>query len=1101
MLRTSESRESVWAEHESVIRRFEEAWEDGRPDLASFLTGGVRDPHALLVELVQIDLEFRYRAGERPRVEEYLERFPDLGGGNGVSVLLESELALRERHGPPYSADELHARFPHLAGQLDTLLVARPQAARTRTPAGGGRRAVGVKPTLRGYTVGDQLGRGGMGVVYRAEQASPARTVAVKTLLDVPTDRTAARFRREAEAMARLDHPHIVPVYEVGEWASGADRLPFFTMKWYAGGSLDTTPCGPGTRVDEHARVVETVARAVHHAHQRGVLHRDLKPSNILLDDAGRPAVCDFGLAGWFDPDDPAPLSESIVGTPAFMAPEQVRDPAGVTTATDVYGLGAILYHRLTGRPPVQADTPFAALHLVGAKLPDPPSAVNPAVPRDLETVCLKCLEPDPRRRYQSADAVADDLARWRNGESITARRPGPVERVWRAVRRHPVVSLLGLATTAAVVFALVTLSVSVRRVRQKGAETTAALEREKASLYLERVAAAGRLYRSNHLVQAWHTLGECPAHLWNWEWHYLNGVRQGTGGISLVHCDGVTGADFLADGRAATAEKNGLVQVWKVGGAAPTPTALAVRGTAVRGHPSRNLLAVRTGDGVTVVDADADREVFRTAGTGWFAFTPDGTELLAADGDKVRRFAVDTWAAAGELAGHTKAVLCGAFAPDGTTLYTGSDDQTVIGWDWRASKEKTKWRRLARVLHLAVSVGGQTLIETLPSRLYVTDTATGRVRRLADMTGGKPVLLPTFDPTGYVGTNDKGIGELVMRTLDSDEPIRVYRGHVGPVHVTVVSRDGKRLLTAGDDGTARVWDLTTTAEYTSLAAPPFEYGAPCLSADGNLVAVVSRNPHDPKEPALPVYDARTGHEVYRVKGAGDAGFDPHGRWLAASRTDGRVTIHAAATGVEQVVLTAGKRSQGSVAFSPDGRRLLTAELRGPVRVWDTATWQATEFTPPAGQTMFAAVWSPDSSRLAVAVGSEVVFWNPTSNQVELRATPASPPLVVEFSPDGRTVAVAGRGRTLELLDAATGERRVEFIGNPSVANGLAFHPSGTRLASVGVYGFMRVWDTATGKEVLTLNGGGDLFGVAWSADGKHLYAAGPTVRRWSAGE
>ncbi|MEO2088431.1 MAG: hypothetical protein ABGY75_02905, partial [Gemmataceae bacterium] len=154
MLRTTDSRESMWAEHESVIRRFEEAWEDGRPDLASFLVGEVRDPHTLLVELIQIDLEFRYRAGERPRVEEYLDRFPDLGGGGGVPALIGSELALRERHGPPYSADELHARFPHLAGQLDTLLLARPQAARTRTPAGGGRRAGGVRPALAGSTVG-----------------------------------------------------------------------------------------------------------------------------------------------------------------------------------------------------------------------------------------------------------------------------------------------------------------------------------------------------------------------------------------------------------------------------------------------------------------------------------------------------------------------------------------------------------------------------------------------------------------------------------------------------------------------------------------------------------------------------------------------------------------------------------------------------------------------------------------------------------------------------------------------------------------------------------------------------------------------------------
>ncbi|MEO2092260.1 MAG: WD40 repeat domain-containing serine/threonine-protein kinase, partial [Gemmataceae bacterium] len=874
----------------------------------------------------------------------------------------------------------------------------------------------------------------------------------------------------------------------------------FFTMKWYPGGSLDTTPCGPGTSVGEHARVAETIARAVHHAHQRGVLHRDLKPSNILLDDAGRPAVCDFGLAGRFDPDAPALLSESIVGTPAFMAPEQVRDPAGVTTATDVYGLGAILYHRLTGRPPVQADTPFAALNLVGAKLPDPPSAVNPAVPRDLETICLKCLEPDPRRRYQSADAVADDLQRWRNGESITARRPGPAERVWRAVRRHPVVSLMAATTAAAFVFALVTLAVSVRRIRQKEAVTAATLDREQRALYLERVAAAGRLYRSNHLEQAWHTLGLCPAHLWNWEWHYLDGVRRGSGGTALVHCDAVVGADFLADGRAATAERNGLVQVWKVnGGGAPVPTALTAKGTAVRGHPTRNLLAVRDDHGVTVVDADANREVFRTAGTGWFAFTPDGGELLAADGGVIRRFAVGTWEPRGELAGHTDAVLSGAFSPDGATLYTGASDRTVAAWDWAAKRLVDRWKRELPVLDLAVSADGRTLIETLPSRLQVTETRTGQSSRMTDVTGGRPVLAPTFDPTAFVGTTPHG--EVLLRGLDPGEPKRVYRGHVGPVHVAAVSRDGKRLLTAGEDGTARVWDLTATAEYTDLLTPPYRTGSPALSADGRLLAVVSRNIHNTHGYDVPVLEAATGRRVYRVKGTGDAAFDPHGRWLAVGRHDGRIGIHAAADGAERTVLAAGTRAPVRITFSPDGRRLAAAEMLGPVRVWDTDTWQATEYAPPAGQTIASAVWSPDGTLLAIAVGSEVVFWNPSTAGVELRATPANVPLVVEFSPDGRTLAVAGRGRALELLDAATGERRVEFIGNPSVANGLAFHPSGARLASVGAYGFARVWDTASGKEVLTLSGGGDLFGVAWSADGQHLYAGGPTVRRWTAEE
>jgi WD40 repeat protein len=1092
MPHTTDARESVWAEHEQVLRRFEDAWGGGRPDLAAFRPADARHPAALLAELVQIELEFRYRAGERPRVEEYVGRFPELADDRLLLELLASELALRERHGQTCEADELADRFPHLVGRLDPLLTTRPH--RHRTPWNAA-----VKPTLPGYAVGDQLGRGGMGVVYRAEQASPARTVAVKTLLDVPDDRTAARFRREAQAMARLDHPHIVPVYEVGEWASGTVRLPYFTMKWYAGGSLDAAACGPGTAVAEHARLVETVARAVHHAHQRGVLHRDLKPSNILLDADGRPAVADFGLAGQFDPDAPAPMSKSVVGTPAYMAPEQARDPAGVTTAADVYGLGAILYHLLTGRPPVAADNPVAALQLLGRNAPDRPSAVNPAVPRDLETVCLKCLEADPRSRYPSADAVADDLARWRNGESIAARRPGPAERVWRAVRRHPVVTALSLATAAAVVFALLTLSLSVRRVREKEAVTNATLDREQQALYLERVAAVGRLYRTNHLEQAWHTLAQCPERLQNWEWHYLNGVRLGSGGTALAHGDSVLGADFLADGQAATAERGGLVRVWKTGVGPPVATALAARGTTVCGHPTRNLLAVRNAKRVAVVDADADRELFHTDGDGWFSFTPDGEHLIVAHRGVLNRFAVSTWEPTGELAGHTKAVICGAFSPDGNTLYTGSDDMFVFTWDWRANREQTRRKRDGRVLHLAVSADGKSVFETIPALLQVTDLATGRSRRLTEVSVSRPILLPTFDPTGYVGTTGLGIGEIVMRDLEPGEPKRVYRGHLGPVNAAAVSRDGKRLITAGDDATARLWDLTTSAEYTDLVAPPFDFGAPCLSADGRLVAVVSRNVHDPRGPVLPVYDAGTGREVFRVNGVGDATFDPRGRWLAAGRRDGSVGLHDPADGTERRVLKAGARAPTGLYFRPDGEKLAAVEMLGSVRVWDTTTWEMTEYTP--AKSVSDVAWSPDGRRLAITDGAEVVFWDPSTGAVELRFAPATTPLVLAYSPDGQNVAVAGRGRSLELFDTTTGERRVECIGNPSVANGLAFHPSGTRLASVGVYGFIRVWDTASGKEVLTLSGGSDLMGVAWSADGKHLYASGATLRRWSAGD
>ena len=1086
--------ESVWAEHESVIRRFEEAWEQARPDLAAAIPDGVREPRALLAELVQIDLEFRYRAGERPRVEEYLTRFPALADERVAVELIASELALRDRHGPPYAADELTARFPHLGTRLLPLLTTRVQENGTRTRGGGGP-WLGAKPQLPGYEIGEQLGRGGMGVVYRAEQASPARTVAVKTLLSVPGERTVARFRREAEAMARLDHPHIVPVYEVGEWECGSARLPYFTMKWYPGGSLDTAPCGPGTPPADHARTVEVIAHAVHHAHQRGVLHRDLKPSNILIDDAGQPAVGDFGLAGWFDPDAPAQLSTTVVGTPAFMAPEQVRDPARVTTAADVYGLGAILYHQLTGRPPFDAPSSLAVMSELGTRPPTRPSALNPAVPRDLETVCLKCLEPDPRNRYASAEAVGEDLARWRSGESITARRAGVWERGWRAVRRHPVVTGLSVATAAAVVTALVTLSVSVARIREKEAETAATLQREQRALYLERVASAGRLYQMNHLEQAWHTLSYCPGRLREWEWDYLDGLRRNSGGDPLRHPEGVVATGFLADGRVATADRTGQVRVWDEW----TPRSLTARGTALRTHPGQNLIAVRDAKRLRVLDTDTDAVLFDTPAQGWFDFTPDGKRLAVADGPTVRLFAVGTWGPAGELVGHEQTVWAGVFTADGTTLYTGSLDRSVVVWDVDKTEVRGRWKRELPVQALWLTADGRSLIESSPSRLSLTDTESGETRRLSEAANSRPTLIPTYDSALFASLS--AVGEIQLRPLDGGEPTRVYRGHAGVVLAATISRDGKRMVTGGEDATVRVWDLTTTPEYTDLATLSHRFGSLGVSADGRLLAVASRNVHVPKEPDVVVFDAATGGERYRVPGLGDAGFDPRGRWLVAGRADGSVSVCDQSDGREQRALPGGTRPPVQVVFRPDGGALAAVEILGPVRVWDTGTWGVTEYTPANGKTVSAVSWSPDGTRLAVAEGDAVVIWEPGTGRVVERMATANTPLVCEFSPDGRLIAVAGRGRSLELFDAVAGLPRFAFVGNPSVVNAIAFHPTAPRMASVGVNGYVRVWDTETGKEVLTLSGGGDLFGAGWSPDGKHLYATGPTVRRWTGAE
>ena len=292
------------------------------------------------------------------------------------------------------------------------------------------------------YELLEQIGRGGQGVVFRARQKSLNRTVALKIigLGQWATKAHLKRFRLEAEAAARLEHPGIVPIHEVGE----RDGSCYFSMKFVEGGQLDEVARREPMPIRQAVELIAKVARTVHYAHEHGILHRDIKPGNILLDAKGEPHLTDFGLARLVESESSVTHTLDVLGTPSYMAPEQaVGNNAAVSSATDVYGLGAVLYQLLTGQPPFAGGTTYETIKLLLDTEPRQPRLLNPKIDRDLTTICLKCLEKDPKRRYSSALALAEDLERWLKHEPIQARHTGVFTRGRKWVRRNPTSALL----------------------------------------------------------------------------------------------------------------------------------------------------------------------------------------------------------------------------------------------------------------------------------------------------------------------------------------------------------------------------------------------------------------------------------------------------------------------------------------------------------------------------------------------------------------------------------------------------------------------------------------------------------------------------------
>jgi serine/threonine-protein kinase len=414
-----------------ACEEFERRWRNGqRPRIEFEVESAQPDDQAeLFEELLILELELRREGAESPNPEEYVARFPDRQA-RVAAVFAQTATSSAAKPSGATEPARLEAvpispASPASAAEAKTIDLIPTAESREIAPIG----------SIGDYELIEEIARGGMGVVYRARHRGLKRVVALKMILSgqMASAQERERFRREAELAANLDHPHIVPIYEVDEDQGHC----FFSMRLVDGGSLSKQAGRYMTDPAAAARLVSTLARAVHHAHGQGFLHCDLKPSNVLLDHHGTPYLTDFGLARRTGADSSLSGSGAILGTPSYMAPEQATGSrASLGPATDVYGLGAILYELLTGRPPFRAATVMETVIQVLERDPAPPRELRPEIPKELELICLKCLEKSPKDRYPSARALADELDGYLHGEGIAA--TGMLARLRRWNRREP---------------------------------------------------------------------------------------------------------------------------------------------------------------------------------------------------------------------------------------------------------------------------------------------------------------------------------------------------------------------------------------------------------------------------------------------------------------------------------------------------------------------------------------------------------------------------------------------------------------------------------------------------------------------------------------
>jgi len=982
------------------------------------------------------------------------------------------------------------------------------------------------------YKLLQQIGEGGMGVVYMAEQTEPVkRRVALKIVKPgMDTRQVIARFEAERQALAMMDHVNIARVLDGGTTANG---LPYFVMELVHGVPItkycDDNQLTPRQRLE----LFVPVCQAIQHAHQKGIIHRDIKPSNVMItlyDGQPVPKVIDFGVAKATE----QKLTErtlftqygTMVGTLEYMSPEQAEMSAlGVDTRSDIYSLGVLLYELLTGstplsrkrlkeaayteilrilkeeeppKPSTRLSSSGEALASISAQRQMEPAKLTKLVRGELDWIVMKCLDKDRNRRYETANAFAMDVQRYLRDEPVEACPPSALYRFRKFARRN----MRALVTASVVVLAVVlTAAVSGGLIWRANQDLHQALESERRGAYFQRIALAEREWASNNLSRMEELLGQCPADLRGWEWHYLRRLRHGA--IPLLrHESPVYSIAFGPNGLyLATGTKDGIVRLWQANSGQELRKWQAHQdnATTVSFSPDGRYLAtggwdaaVKVWDVQKVLQGEANEPLLCLEHTSrvrvWsVTFSPDGQRLASAGGrSEDRKGELKVWDLAGlpalpsashsrqevlTLGSFSDSVRRVQFSPDGRRLATACGGFVQL-WDSQSGRELLAFR------------GHSNRVES------VTFSADGR--RLASVGGHLSV-----HPDAEVKVWDAHTGQEILS----------LRGHVGGLRSVAFSPDGRRLASAGLDQTVKLWDAATGQEVLTLRGHLDNVLCLAFSTDGHQLASGSVDntvriwDATPPERA-PEYLTLRGH----TGAVTDLAFHPtDGHNLVSAGTDGTVRMWDASNGKELGTLHGPPSTwRVRVAYSPDGRRLaaMSAGAGLRLRIWEVATENEICNFPGQSDMVMCLAFSPGGGHLATAGYDQTVrVWNATTAQEVAALKGHSWPIfAVAFCPDGRHLASGGGDSTVRIWDWTTGkEPRVLEPRHAGRVASVTFSRDGKLLASASWDRTVKLWDTATWRLLHDLHDStGAIQCVAFGHDGRLAWGSTDgTVKVW----